>query len=1076
VNLEALSLFLSLLLAVQSQQTVLKFDFQPKEAQVMAGFVEVNPSTIYSKDKGFGFVGKPETGWCPDFQFPDPLVGDCMTVKTPFRIDVPDGNYLVLVYVHNFAAQLPTKTYSILLNGTEAFKEEINNRNFYSKYYYVHQFTDAKPHEDLFEKYVRPRTAPKRIRTSATGGGITIAVKNIMLHGVVIIPLDGGTDADAEHEAVESARKDFFRTHFLKERIPVENIPPMNYSEEDRRRGYVIFARHYLEKVFPLSNPRRREVRKTLNAFAALGEFEPVTFTVHPLKNLKRLRVTVSDLTSAGGDVIPSRNIDVRYVKYTERRHYPRLRGLKFYTVEPCILVKRNSFDAEKGINRTFWLTVKVPENATPSRYTGDIHIEFDNAPPYTLRLFLDVLPLRLERPPDRHHFTGAYPPKQYLIFPDQQEDRKEYYRQLEAQLRDIRDHGFEEYGYYSTWLPAPEMRVENRKIVSLDFTDTKEVCEIYRRVGMPLPPIVIPFRQLVLKLMPEACRYVKCGHSYMLTYDDSPAGKETIISAIAQIRDEAKKQGLPPLEISLPDEPNGDQLKPVVEMARLIKAVDGVGITSSGLGVQSAFTLAPYLTAMGAYIRDPAPYLKAARPHDVMVMVGHGSPWRDPAQMRFRNGFWFYKSGVDAIRWWYYTEMGDPYLTIDSAGGWESNLIYPTPEGTPNPTIDYECCREGVDDVRYIYTLEKRVAEARRSPSRAVRVTAERARAVLEGIMSRVFSDYHLYKGKLAVWSPEASDAYRRRIADAIVEIQETAAGKSVVKKPREAERAPWWSDAFSKRLQITVASDEYSRENCLVRAELPPMKNFAASRARLVEPIRDGKEQVQVPFCLMDGKLVWRLSGWTPAATVRHFYLYFAPTGRSMPPLPPDEQMRKEAEEFWSKGNLLPNSSFEKAEGDTPDAPAHWSSWKKQVQRTDELAHTGGYSLKLIWGKRRPGSSSEPIEVKGNTEYLLSCWTLVAKGTGRLPMWCTAHCFDENDNFLDKFYTTRKYWEKGWVYRSIRFTTPPETRYVKVSIAIGQLDGVVYFDDVELCEYNRDRTLPPRVTVGKVERAEAE
>ena len=109
-----------------------------------------------------------------------------------------------------------------------------------------------------------------------------------------------------------------------------------------------------------------------------------------------------------------------------------------------------------------------------------------------------------------------------------------------------------------------------------------------------------------------------------------------------------------------------------------------------------------------------------------------------------------------------------DPFDT-----GW--GVVYASPNG-PLSTVGYEWTREGIDDYRYLYTLEQEMVEAGADRGDLV----EQARGLLERIRKEVppWPTEGLETGEevgLAYGGPINAklDGWRRAIADLIVEFQ---------------------------------------------------------------------------------------------------------------------------------------------------------------------------------------------------------------------------------------------------------------------------------------------------------------
>jgi len=1035
-----------------------RFDFQPKGGALMNGFTEVSPKAEYTRATGYGFVGSGRNAWASGTAYPDPLRGDWIRVGREFQVDVKNGAYEVRVWLHGPAPQLPSGTTSLWVNGKLVHQTRVTHDSFYRRYY-VHEFTDYRQGEDVYEKYIRPLCQAVVVHVRAANGKLKLKVNDRLVYGITLVPEEA---AARQAQKTEEACRAYFRAHYLKRRTHMEPAPKPMPSRQDRERGYILFAKHYLEEVYPNTNPRPWDMRNEIAAFASWGEFEPFAFSIYPLRNLNGIRLDCTDFTGPGGARIPRENIDVRVVRYKERKPYPSKTGLAYYTVAPEILVKVPTINVEKGVNRTFWVTVHVPNNATPGPYEAQATIAGDSVRPETMKLILRVLPIRLGHLKNRYHWTGAYPPVVYLHFKEQKKDRREYYAHLEAELRDIRDHGFTEYGYYATWLPAPDMKVRDGRVVGVDFAETRRVIEIYKRVGMPVPPITMKFCDFVKRLFPGKVRSGRVGHGVMYAYDGIPDFETKTAAALRELVATAREAGMPPVEMSLPDEPNRDRLAPVLKRAKLIASVPSVTSATSGMIPATAEVLGPFVRVWGTYLRDARQLLPLAEKHRAILTRDHGSARRNPNRMRFENGFWFYKTGFHAIRWWYNVERNDtdPYCTFNAASNWESNLVYSTFAGPPNPTLDWEAAREGVDDCRYVCTLVERVRRAKDDGRPAVRHAVSRAKAALAEVLDPIEIDERYYQSLGGEYSPDAYDKYRWKIAEAILAIDDAVRGKAS-RKATAAETVPWWNPAFEARARIEVDAGPWQRENTIVSTVLPA----GLSNVRLVEVGTGGPKLVPFVWRRKERTIFWRLADHTPSLTARVFYAY----GSSKPAATPSDPLLERAvRKYEQNRNLVVNGGFEAAK------PVGWRLYPKPGSPATIVvgpAHSGRKSLRFNVGGKRNGAVCDDVILKPNTEYLFTCWTRLIRGSAGLIMWASIRCYSRDGAYLERFQTTRRDRKPGWQLSALRFTTPPETHHATVGISPARLKGTILFDDVQMHEYSRDRFLPPKVTVGKVE-----
>ena len=123
--------------------------------------------------------------------------------------------------------------------------------------------------------------------------------------------------------------------------------------------------------------PRLNERVNILNIKACPGEYEPATFALFALEDIQDLNISVSNLKSSL-DVIRSDAIDLRSVHYMSRAGQGRWGLFQETTMHdiPMFLEKKEEISITKGNNQLLWLTVKVPQNARPGKYSGTVDIE----------------------------------------------------------------------------------------------------------------------------------------------------------------------------------------------------------------------------------------------------------------------------------------------------------------------------------------------------------------------------------------------------------------------------------------------------------------------------------------------------------------------------------------------------------------------------------------------------------------------------------------------------------------------------------------------------------------------------
>ena len=144
-------------------------------------------------------------------------------------------------------------------------------------------------------------------------------------------------------------------------------------TDTERQRGYLLFARPTVEPVYPNTRPWPDERLEALVAFAAPGQFEPVTLALYPVRPLVNLKVRVSSLVSSAGE-IPADRIDVRLGTYWNVG-YPAYTTVNTYRRTPELLERVTVLSSPAYECQRYWLTIHVPDDAKAGLYLGSADI-----------------------------------------------------------------------------------------------------------------------------------------------------------------------------------------------------------------------------------------------------------------------------------------------------------------------------------------------------------------------------------------------------------------------------------------------------------------------------------------------------------------------------------------------------------------------------------------------------------------------------------------------------------------------------------------------------------------------------
>ncbi|MFH0797264.1 MAG: glycoside hydrolase domain-containing protein [Candidatus Omnitrophota bacterium] len=207
----------------------------------------------------------------------------------------------------------------------------------------------------------------------------------------------------------------------LEEVKPPEEAPLTDITIPEKNRGFLVFTRDLGVRIFKTSIPKRSEITDKLTVRATPGETTNATLGVYPLKDLDRLKVTISGLTGSQG-VISADRIEAGMVKTILHSTSSRYILLPF-VVEP---IRHVDTDLNEGATKQIWFTLRIPEDTAPGIYRGKIGLSVEEGGiprlltqtpllqkgnEMTVKLNLTVLPFILAESQNRF---GCYLPEGY--------------------------------------------------------------------------------------------------------------------------------------------------------------------------------------------------------------------------------------------------------------------------------------------------------------------------------------------------------------------------------------------------------------------------------------------------------------------------------------------------------------------------------------------------------------------------------------------------------------------------------------------------------------------------------------
>lgn len=765
-------------------QSVYKFDMGTKDSPVWEGFIQITKDTIYTKERGYGWteIAPLEvyiTAYGTDLPNPDPLCADWVAPgthwwdqnyniegKTEFNLDLPNGEYKVYLIMGEFLGASERygaliKSWSVTAEGQKKLGCNIDKEKFLATYY---RHLDDEYHrgQDIWEKYVLPRFKPYTFEVKVEDGQLNILFKNRPINMMIVYPVFQAKQVEQWIRKLELDRKKHFPFKIAKREG--EDFRPLIMTDEEKEKRYIVYIPDYMDDIYPEDVPGPELKGKTIEIFATQGEYEPGVFCIYPVRDLKDCKCEVTDLISKNGHKIKKEDIDLRMVRYWE---VPASGGISY--VKPWFLVKRNSMNMEARINREYWLTVKVPEEAEGGEYEGSVIFKPENAPATELTLKVKVLPFQLKELKDRYyylqyHFLGGHPTSNP--------------KGIKARFKDMIEHGFN-----ADLCPRFGIKIYIRQDgnVRVDFKKFEETLHRWAKEYNWKPKILITMNMGIK----EVYRYLKHpvprlrGAREKVVF--SKQFDNLFKKVMRKVVEELRRHPDWPEVVFLYVTAEGGGTPETIEATRhLLKLAKEAGCTTYSVLTQMiAAEETPYLDVAGVHrcfvFERVIRRIKELKGDKARIwgynMVGSRLEW----------GFLFWKSGFEClVIEGGMVAYGDPYNPYDDNYiCW--GHVWPSPDGIV-PTLWWERAREGVDDYRYVNHLDSLIKQAKKSENPRAIHLANEAEQVIKEIMDKIVLNVDYYRnpeGRGGIWEKynwpnSLYKKYRFKLAKEIMKLEE--------------------------------------------------------------------------------------------------------------------------------------------------------------------------------------------------------------------------------------------------------------------------------------------------------------
>ena len=574
-----------------------------------------------------------------------------------------------------------------------------------------------------------------------------------------------------------------------------EKSPILTTEEIDR--GYVVFHRSSLCEVYPDSKPTRDEIDATAAAFATPGEFEPVTFSIYPLDDMHVTSVTAElpDATVQMARVVCERVREGGYNSAVSGK----------YRVEPSHLIPVDYRDVTlaKESPIRFWITAQVDEDASPGVKKGSAQITFDDDTTCEIPLTLEVMPFTLQKDPGIT-YSAYYDTRAWFFHggnwrghPRRDVLTKITMDETRAYLSDLRNHGMNALAAPIAWA------VKDGKPVAAAVERSNALYELYREYGLATRSVWYRIDMAEVARAAGVDLRDDPNPKRIPEGIDDPQYVDFFRELVRAMEDERRKNNWPEIIYAPVDEPGSrDQQDFTKVLCGIIKEEGARTYCTMKWWLTKTFSDVVDIRCYGTSFypgneNNETNWPEAGRQENTreeqefwvypnVLTCGSGV---SAAFGRFWYGFYGFKIGLQGYNPWHHANWpGNPFNDFDHFynGG---RFVLPGPEG-PIPTLAYEGAREGIDDMRYIYTLKQAIESAddveETVAAKALLDEIERSvppyrQWILSyahrGIpTSKMLDDPKMRKMwsplRPPAWPPQMMHDYRRRIADAVIEL----------------------------------------------------------------------------------------------------------------------------------------------------------------------------------------------------------------------------------------------------------------------------------------------------------------
>ncbi|MCK4672928.1 DUF4091 domain-containing protein [candidate division WOR-3 bacterium] len=532
-----------------------------------------------------------------------------------------------------------------------------------------------------------------------------------------------------------------------------------------RKNDPVIWFEYAEQKVYKDDPYPAGEVVNMIMIKGARGEYEAFQIVVRTDKDIEDISFEFSDAICFEGTILSKSAFSVLAVEHVNVERASTPHG--FTGLTPDVLKPQSKFFLQSGVNNSFWISLRIPNNIPAGSYHGEIKIKRKNHAFARIPLQVTVWDFML---PSISHL---YVRSNFWLSLVRKYDSRSSTEILHDYYSNLKIHRINAFGQ----IPLETKIVGSDVVCSFDKFD-RYVSNLFNNYGfeaLTIGPFLgdangWTYRRKWMGVDPESGEFTDILTQYCKKLEDHLSDKEWLDRCWISYWDEP--------QLGDPD------LYKIIEIGRVIKkAAPKLKIfmtiwpTSEFIDVVDIWCV-PFSRA--AFHQEK---VKARQDLGELIFVYHNDPYIDTPLINKRLYAWQYKlAGVDGVyAWWNLTYwLKNPYegpsaiedkrhRVYNYLKAGDGVLLYPNPKGKGPPinSIRWEVFRQGLEDYEYLWLLEKNLEDiVRQLKTKAQFKNYPKYR--IEEIIRVILVDY-FYKD----WQGDVKDVYdiRDRISHEIIE-----------------------------------------------------------------------------------------------------------------------------------------------------------------------------------------------------------------------------------------------------------------------------------------------------------------